>query len=300
MSLEGSFYFNLRLIMVKLFWVSYMNEINMINKRKNIFMIMVLVAIAIALLTVVVVSIAGYSELFPLGIIIGVLEAIILYVVYYYWIKLPFKNEIVRRVLTNHKEGLIYTYKVAGDSYTEMIKTYKLISSATSFKYTDKIIDTAGKYKYSSMDLLATHTQSTGKTTTTITDFKGKFFMVEGMEFPCNFILKEERFKRTPAGFEFLDLESIDFNTKFNLYVKDDVEVFKIFTPKRIESVLEIEKSYDNILTVVALDNILYILSYDNSNQFEDENQIIEEYEAQLKMINDYIDVFENKWKIIE
>lgn len=286
--------------MVKLDWVSFMSDMEKINNRRKTFYILVGIAIVIPLLMVIVLSLCELQELIGLVVFIVIAEAIGLYIFNYYYIKLPFKNDVVRSVLTKYKEGLIYTYKVTGDSYTEMIKELKLIPSATNFKYTDGITDTTDKYKYSSMDLHATHTQSTGKSTTTITDFKGKFFIVEGIEFPCDFVLKEERWNRVPYGYELLDLESIDFNSKFNLYVKNDVEVFKIFTPKRIESVLEIEKYYDNVLNVVALNNILYILSYDNSDQFEDENQIIEEYEEQLKMVNDYIDVFENKWKIIE
>ncbi|MBE6138015.1 MAG: DUF3137 domain-containing protein [Erysipelotrichaceae bacterium] len=275
-----------------------MNKIEEIKNKKRKFKISVLIFIGVVALFEIVVLILGCNELMPLGVIALVLGVIVFICIYYSTIVLPFKNDVVRNVLMKHKKGLEYSYKVSSSGYKDFFREYRLVTSATSFRFSDAIYDEVDGYYYTSMDLHATHTQSTGKSTTTITDFKGKVFIVENMEFPCDFVLKEEWWKNTPYGFKFIELESIDFNTKFNLYTASDIDTFKIFTPKRIRDVLSIEKKYDNVLTIAGIDNTLYVLSYDYSDQFEDPDDIIRDYEQQCQMIRDYIDIFVNKWRI--
>ena len=112
----------------------------------------------------------------------------------------------------------------------------------------------------------------------------------------CNYILKEEKWKKYIDEYTFLDLESIDFNSKFNLYVTDTHEAHKIFTPSMILKLLDLEKKYENVMTVVHEDSKLYIFSYDNSNQFENmddpKESVISDYKEQLDFLNTYLSVF--------
>jgi hypothetical protein len=145
------------------------------------------------------------------------------------------------------------------------------------------------------MDLHATHTNSNGKTTTTVTDFKGKVFEIN-YSFPnVSYILKEEKWKHVPRGYSFIELEVIDFNTKFNLYTTDEHEIFKVFTPSKIKDLIELEQKYDNVMMIVQTKEKLYILLYDREDMFENmdnpEESIIEDFKNQVQILTDYIDV---------
>ena len=121
-----------------------------------------------------------------------------------------------------------------------------------------------------SFDLHATHTQSSGKTTTTITDFKGRFYdLAINTKYECDFILKEETFNRAPEGFTLLDLELTAFNKKFNLYVSDREAAHHFFTPYSIKRLVELEENCDGALIFAYINDHLYFGVNDNSNFFE-------------------------------
>ena len=235
---------------------------------------------------------------FSMGIILIfyiIVWVFVLVIFYYVKVILPFKSNIIPNVLKNHKPNLEFIPVLKEyDEYKKIIKQNKLIPSATTFRFTDGIIDEIEGYKTTSFDLHATHTQSTGKSTTTITDFKGRFYDIEFMKLPCDFIIKEEFFKQIPNGFEFLELEHIEFNKIFNIYVSDKLEAFKVFTPSVIKDYYELA-GLDEIKTIIGyINNHLYIFIYNSKNIFENisddyEKIIIQEYEKQYNDILPYI-----------
>lgn len=266
-----------------------LNELK--EKFKKIAITVIVISIVLWIITVIINIQFALHALY----ILVILDIIILAILYHNMVKLPFKMEFVGKILSEYKPSIKYKYKFKGDNYKEIIKDNHLISSATSFSFTDLIEDDVDGVKYFSMDLHATHTQSTGKSTTTITDFKGRVFDCEVGKNYCDYVLKEERWKNVPKGYIFLDLEVISFNKKFNLYVKDTHEAHKIFTPSKIKNLMELEAKYDNIMTVCHIDNHLYIFIYDSSDIFENMEDpykvIIEEYNKQISLLKDYLEV---------
>lgn len=266
-----------------------------LKELKRKYYIVLSVVIILEFIFMLVVSSMNTYELFPLLIFSIPFSVIILVLLYNQMVKKPFKEEFVPIVLKEINPNISYNLKIDGYEYKKFIQHYKLIQSATTYRFTDVIDDEIDSIKYRSMDLHATHTQSNGKSSTTVTDFKGKVYEVFIGNNYCNYILKEEKWKRTPDGYTFLDLESIDFNSKFNLYVSDTHEAHKIFTPSRILNLIELEKKYDNIMTIVHIESKLYILSYDKEDQFEDmgdpKESIIRDYNEQLDFLKCYLSV---------
>ncbi|MDE6656194.1 MAG: hypothetical protein K2J85_04300, partial [Anaeroplasmataceae bacterium] len=117
-----------------------------------------------------------------------------------------------------------------------MFKRYNLIPLAKKFDLNDEIKDEIDGINYTSFDLIATHQVSSGKSSRTVIDFQGKVYDVELGATYCDYILKEDGKKIKPEGFQKLDLESIEMNAKFDLYTKNTVEIYKIFTPKLIKN----------------------------------------------------------------
>ncbi len=271
---------------------------NKINRNRTIFGILCIAAILIGvILLCVLVNVC--PELLMLFAIYVLLAVVGLLVFNYYLIKKPFKEIIIPEILKRHKPTLefIPTLKIK-EHYKELIDNNRLIPSATSFQFNDGIIDEVLGYKVTSFDLHATHTQSTGKSTTTITDFKGRFYDIEFDKLSCSFIIKEEILKRVPDGYEFLELELIDFNKVFNLYVTNKHEAFKIFTPSVIKNYYNLAGiDYDKTI-IHYTDNHLYVYLYNGDDLFENmdddfEKAIIEEYENQWNNVTHYINVFQ-------
>ena len=262
------------------------------ENNKNIVMVItfgiILLIIAFAL---GINSDANLLMIIPIILVIGLVGFGIFY---YFKVYLKFKNEVVKKALTEHKPNLEYEYKFNDDdNYIEMIKELKIIQFASSFSFTDWIHEVDGQLEYNSFDLKATHTQSTGKSTTTVTDFNGKFYDVKIKPDYCNYVLKEEYWKINIPEYEFLELEVIDFNNKLNLYVTDKFEAHKIFTPSVIRDYLNLISSDDYKSYVASIDDHLYIFLYNNESQFENldgsKEDIIKEYNAQLEILKKYL-----------
>lgn len=272
---------------------------NQIKRNKQIFIILLFSAIILGILLLLVTTTqllySGFFMLFWLYVITCMIG---LSIFYNLKIKKPFKENIIPEILKKYKSSLEFIPKLnINDDYVDLIKEHKLIPSATRFVFTDGIIDEILGYRTTSFDLHATHTQSTGKSTTTITDFKGRFYDIEFDKLYCDFIIKEEILKRIPDGYEFLELELIDFNKEFNVYVTDKHEAFKIFTPSMIKNYYNLAGiDFDNTITHYK-NGHLYIYIHNEENLFENmddnfEEQLIEEYKKQYDNIVEYIKIF--------
>lgn len=269
-----------------------------ISKNRKIFGILCIASILIGVILFAIIM----TNIPDTAMIIGLYIAAVvigLIVYNYHFIKKPFKEMIIPEILKKHKPTLefIPTLKIK-EHYEDLIINHRLIPSASSFQFNDGIIDEVLGYKVTSFDLHATHTQSNGKSSTTVTDFKGRFYDIEFDMLPCSFIIKEEFLKRVPDEYEFLELELIDFNKVFNLYVTNKHEAFKIFTPSVIKKYYNLAGiDYDNTI-IHYQNNHLYVYIHNEEDLFENmdddfEKIIIEEYEKQYNNVTHYINVFQ-------
>ena len=212
----------------------------------------------------------------------------------------PFKENIIPEILKNIDPNINYIPKPnreATKPLINIIKQHKLIPSASTFNFSDCITTNIKGYNLTSYDLHATHTQSNGKSSTTVTDFKGRFYDIEYKGFACNFIIKEEILKRIPEGYTFLELEHIESNNVFNIYVTDKHEAFKVFTPSVIKKYYELAGT-DEFKTITHhKDGHLYIYIYNSENLFENSGDdykeaIINDYKKQYEDALEYINIF--------
>lgn len=269
-----------------------------VKKRKRILYIglILIVVLEFIILTAFLITKPENNLVLPSLAICIVLDSILFTMVYAYWIRKGFKEYVVAEVLLKHKPTIQYNYRMNCDSYKTIIKQYKLIPSAALFDFQDIIRDEVEGFHYTSMDLTASHQVSTGKSTVTVIDFKGRVYDVEVPKNHCNYILKEEKKKRVPEGYQALEMESIDFNSKFNLYVTDTHEAQKIFTPIKIQEAIKLEKKYDNVMMILDIEDHLYIFNHHKKDCFEHqregyEQKIIEEYQEQYQFLMDYLKV---------
>lgn len=270
-----------------------------IEKRKQIFII----AEVIIFILLVIVFIVGFINFNPIQIFLSFF-ILILWIIgsalwYHFCIKMPYKRLVVAPTLEGIKEGIQYNYVVLNkDSYIEMFKRYNLIPLARNYNLNDEIKDKVYDKNYTSFDLIASHQVSTGKSSHTVIDFQGKVYDIELGSTYCDYILKEDGKKIKPEGFTKLDLESIEMNDKFDLYTRNTVEIFKIFTPKLIKECNKIN-FFDNKNSIICyLGTHFYLFLANKENQFESLSspELIKlEYESQYETLKKYLTPFYNK-----
>ena len=217
-------------------------------------------------------------EMIEFFIILTVFVTIVLGAfLYKKYVVIPYKNNVIKKYLLEINPNIKYYYEDKNEDFKSLSKRYNFIKSATSFYVSDIIVDDEIK----SFDLHATHTQSNGKTSTTITDFKGRFYDVSiDQKYLCNFILKEEYWNKAPEGFTPLDLELTIFNKKFNLYVTDTLEAYHYFTPYTIKRLVELEEANDGELIFAYIDGHLYF-GLNNGADFFEKSKTKEEVKAE-------------------
>ena len=276
---------------------SYGDIMEQINKNKKTFKLLLIIGV-ITIIPALILAFTMHQFMFL--VFYPVLAVLGLALFYNFKIIKPFKENIIPEILKNIDPNINYIPKPnreATKPLINIIKQHKLIPSASTFNFSDCITTSIKGYNLTSYDLHATHTQSNGKSSTTVTDFKGRIYDIEYPKLACDFLIKEETLKRIPNGYEFLELEHIESNKAFNIYVTDKVDAFKVFTPSVIKDYYELA-GIDSYKTITHYHNHhLYVYVYNNKNIFETitddfETKIIEEYQEQHICIEEYLNVF--------
>lgn len=268
-------------------------------KRKKIFIwVNCAIGCFVVLIPIIILALGiWHMSFFVIGMFILVAWFFAAFGYYHVKISIPYKTEVIGPILKKLSPTLTYNYKEDGTIYRDLIKKNKLIPPASSFQFTDFIHDKIEDIPYTSVDLCASHTQGSGKSSHTVIDFRGKIYDVVLGKTYCNYILKEEGWKKVPEGYELLDLEVIAFNNKFDLYTTDSLEIYKIFTPKRIEDCRNIEFFQDRKSMICHIEDHLYIFLSNRENQFEGmptEEIIKKQYLTQLGYLNKYLSIFKD------
>lgn len=261
-----------------------------IKQRKRIFILvnLFLFIIMIIFLVVALLTQPKYTFLLVLFLIFWIPIALEWY---HRYIRLLYKEKVVQPILEGIRKGLKYNHKVESKiEYKDIL--YKLKPFVKTFNFNDEIQDKIEKYKYISFDLTASHLCGNK----TVIDFKGKVYNVNIGKTHCDYILKGTKFDvKKIDGFEKMDVESIELNEKIDLYTTDPIEIYKVFTPKRIREFSELEFLQDGKSFVCHIGTQVYIFLANADNQFEklsNEEEIIKEYEKQLETLKSYLKYF--------
>jgi hypothetical protein len=99
--------------------------------------------------------------------------------------------------------------------------------------------------KFESADVHLQEVRSNGKTTTVVTVFQGRFFVIDFVKkFAKNVYIIPTRiiFSKTYQNMSRIDTESIIFNKRFDVYSEDGQSVFYLLKPRFMEKLLEFSK----------------------------------------------------------
>lgn len=248
--------------------------------------------------------------LFP--IMIGIVSFCILYGIICHrsikHFKTCFKQTVVVGALCEHVT--IIDYDPNGYFTQDFIKSTYMVATGNRFSGDDLLRAEYKNIPFQTCDLLIQNHTSSGKSSSTVTYFKGKWFVFDFPKFKDLYLrIAEKRGNAHKAGTYFSELnaekilfENQRFNSEFEVKCTDRHMAFYIVTPVFMEDMQKLSALSDGQLIVGVKDGKLHVALHTNRNSMEPsifkkvDQTSIREIEDEIKRIIGFIDhLIENK-----
>lgn len=184
----------------------------------------------------------------------------------------------------------------------EFVYSSGILKKEDRFSSEDYLEGTIKSRKFKSSDIHLQDVRSNGKTTTVVTVFQGRFFEIEFDKKFENDVFVFPNFLHRYSlgrGMELIDVESIIFNKKFDVFSKDQQSAFYLLKPRFIEKLLEFHDIHKRVFYGFK-DNKAYIAIDTRKDAFDlkmfkhiDEH-FFKEIKLEIKLIEDLIDLITN------
>lgn len=126
--------------------------------------------------------------------------------------------------------------------------------------------------------------------------FVGRVFKFDfHKELVCHMQVLESGRPLSRRPFNKVELESIDFNKKFNVFAEEELTAFYILTPDIMEAIFALERRYPGNISFSFSDQQMYLGINNNKNTFELQLfkplslEAIQEFEKDLLVVKDVI-----------
>ncbi len=189
------------------------------------------------------------------------------------------KEDVVAVRLKEVFQDVYFNAKAGFDR--NFIRDTELVSMGNIYNSNDLV---SGKYKDVSFKQADVHIQQrtqSGKTTTTVTLFKGRWIVYTFNKSFTGFMQirsnsnrlfgnsKPLRLFSDKPDAKRIKLENELFNERFNIYASNEHEAYYILTPHFMEKIMELDDGLDGNLVLGFIDNNLHIALYNNKDAFE-------------------------------
>ena len=193
----------------------------------------------------------------------------------------------------------LQSYNVSEHFPKDLVRSTKLFTGWSSISGSDLV---AGLYRGIPVrfcDLHLTHQESNGKTTTTVTDFKGTFLEITAHRS----ISSEVRVKEQGKGLfrsKVIEMENEAFNKKFTVTGESTQDAFYVLTPQFMETIMKADQYADARTQMLFSGSQIYVGLYNSRDLFEVKSQkTLEGYRAacrsDLAYVTNFLDIlFEN------
>jgi len=194
-----------------------------------------------------------------------------------------YKNQVKGTIVSDllKKEFDEVSYHANEGFSREFIADTELVSMGNIYSSNDLVSGNYRNVAFKQADVhIQQHTQS-GKTSTTVTLFKGRwliytfnkrftgFLQIRSNENRLFGNSKPMRWFNDKQNTSRIKLENEAFNERFNIYASDEHEAYYILTPHFMEKLLRLDDSLDGNLVVGFIDNEVHLALYNNSDAFE-------------------------------
>lgn len=209
-----------------------------------------------------------------------------------------FKQVYVKQELEKIFPDSQYYYD-KGFSENEVVDS-GLRSKCDRYASEDLIVGSFDDVHFRCSDVVQKDVRSTGKTTTVVTVFQGRFYLFDfPKRFRHNLLLLQPMQFRPFSGFTKVKMESMEFNSSLKVYARDEHEAFYILTPQLMERLIYMDQKYASKITFSFLDKKLYIAIDSRTDSFdikafkEVNSSILSEYREELNDIKAFIEVLQ-------
>jgi len=207
---------------------------------------------------------------------------------------IEFKNKYIPEALNKVFEDSFY--KATEGFYESELTSTRILTIQDRYKSEDLISGSFEGVNFRSADVHQQDVRRHGKTTTIVTVFKGRVYEFDFFKnFKYNLLLLQPGKYRPFDNFKKIKLESIQFNSEFKIYAKNEHEAFYILTPHFMEKLLVLDYEYYDKIYFSFKDNKLYIAIDNRIDNFDirpfrslDES-VIDEYVNEFNIIKDFI-----------
>ncbi len=156
-----------------------------------------------------------------------------------------------------------------GFTEQEVINT-GLLHRQDRFYSEDMIIGEFDGVKFCSSDVHLQDVRKSGKSSSTVTVFRGRVYEFDfNKTFKYNLLLLQRGQFRPFSSFTKVNMESAHFNSELKVYAKDEHEAFYILTPHFMEKLLKLDRKYLNKISFSFKNNKLYIAVDNRRDNFD-------------------------------
>lgn len=165
--------------------------------------------------------------------------------------------------------------------------------NGNTFKCTDTLVGP----NFSSSFVNVYYIRRSGKHSTKITLFNGRFYIIDiNANIEGKIIIKEEHdfLNTVPKGFTEVEFESIDFGKKFNVYCNLEEEAFRKIKPQQILEIMKLEEFKDGTLFITISSSKLYIGYFSgdkvySKKDFTDTRSIDTIVDNEIDLVNEFL-----------
>ena len=183
------------------------------------------------------------------------------------------------------------------DGFKEKEVAYSnLLHEQDRYYSEDMIIGDFDGVNFRCSDVKQQDVRSSGKSTTVVTVFQGRFYEFDFHKpFKYDLLVVQPLHFRPFSGFSKVKTESIDFNSELKIYARDEQEAFYILTPDFMEKLRYLDDKYSNKIIFSFKDNKLFI-AIDNRKDYFDikpfkpvDESLISSYKEEFEDIKSFI-----------
>lgn len=169
-----------------------------------------------------------------------------------------FKNEFVRKEIESRIPNAVFS--VNEGISKDVVGQSNLITLHEIYQTEDLITGKINDVQFRSADVTVKDVRKSGKHTTIVTTFKGRFYEFDfPKQFKSNVFLLQPGQFRPFSGMRKIKMESIQFNSEFKIYTNDDHDAFYLLTPHLMEKLLKLDSKYYDKIGFSFLNSKLYI-----------------------------------------
>ncbi len=188
-----------------------------------------------------------------------------------------YKEVLVRGLLAERIDDLRFSPEEGIDK--DIIDATDMMILGNRYSSNDLIEGNYQGVRFRQSDVLIQNHTSNGKSSSTITYFKGRWMIFDfNKRFHCDLQVRDRDFDYAQksggwfsdrAKTEKLETESVEFNRIFKVYAQNDSEAFYILTPHFMEALLQVKATVDGDVLFCFVDHKLHVAIHNSKDGFE-------------------------------